>query len=104
MNKLLEIIEGVSKILSVVNGVVWLVIGIVILFAIIHVGTQGVDRVIGGTLGNQPPYQLQGGQQPQPQNQPPQGYQQQPPNRTPQGYQQQPPPYQSPQGYQQPPQ
>lgn len=44
--------DTVYKILGIVDRILWLIIGIVVLFAIIRVGTAGVEKVIGGTVGN----------------------------------------------------
>ena len=48
----MAIADIVYKILGIVNRVLWLIIGLVVLFAIIRVGTSGVEKVIGGTVGN----------------------------------------------------
>ncbi len=53
MDKFIKIIKDISNILFIVNGVIWLIIGIVIIFAIVRVGTSGVEQVIGGTVGTQ---------------------------------------------------
>ncbi len=65
MDKFIKIIKDISSILLLVNGVVWLIIGIVIIFAIVRVGTSGVEQVIGGTVGTQQQQSNQSNMQPQ---------------------------------------
>lgn len=62
-------LDQIYKILGVTNRVLWLIIGLVVLYAIFKVGTGGVEQMIGGGVtGN-----LQNQTQPQPngQNPPP---------------------------------
>lgn len=62
-------LDQTHKILGVVNGVVWLVIGLITLYAIFKVGTSGVEQVVGGGVTGNLPSQTQpqpngGNQQP----------------------------------------
>lgn len=87
-NKQGGVMETVYKILSIANMMLWFIIGVVILYAIVKVGTTGVQKIIGGAVNgnsNTTTSTSNGGAQPAQSGQLPQPSQQMPGGTAPSG-------------------